>query len=130
MYFGIVKKNANFVGKFRMMKKLLTLSIVAIAITSMTSFISCGDDDVREQNVMQQYYAESLNLDFQTTDSIQRFASKLHSYVKHNPEAKSNPYYPKTTSQLHDVGISIKAAEWNEDVYVLIEDSYSSAPQM
>lgn len=91
---------------------------------------SCGDDDVREQNVMQQYYAESLNLDFQTTDSIQKFASKLHSYVKHNPEAKSSPYYSKTASQLHDVVISIKAAEWNEDVYVLIEDSYSSAPQM
>ena len=91
---------------------------------------SCGDDDVMSQNVMQQYYAESLNLDVQTTDSIQRFASKLHSYVKHNPEAKSNPYYSKTTSQLHDVVISIKAAEWNEDVYVLIDDSYSPAPQM
>lgn len=82
------------------------------------------------QNVMQQYYAESLNLDFQTTDSIQKFASKLHNYVKHNPEAKSNPYYSKTASQLHDVVISIKAAEWNEDAYVLIEDSYSPAPQM
>jgi hypothetical protein len=96
----------------------------------MAFLISCGDGDVMSQNVMQQYYAESLNLDVQTTDSIQKFASKLHSYVKHNPEAKSNPYYSKTTSQLHDVVISIKAAEWNDDVYVLIDDSYSPAPQM
>ena len=32
---ALSKKNANFVGKFRTMKKLLTLSIMAIAITSM-----------------------------------------------------------------------------------------------
>jgi len=32
---ALSKESANFVGKFRMMKKLLTLSIVATAITSM-----------------------------------------------------------------------------------------------
>ena len=35
VYFVVYTRFITFVGKFRMMKKLLTLSIMAIAITSM-----------------------------------------------------------------------------------------------
>ena len=91
---------------------------------------SCGDDDVREKNVMQEYYAESLNLDVQTTDSIQRFATKVNGYVQLHPEAKSSPYYPQITSELHNVVITLTTENWGEDVYVLIDNSYSPSPQL
>ena len=103
---------------------------VYLFLSVLAFLTSCGDDDVREKNVMQEYYAESLNLDLQTTDSIQRFATKVNGYVQLHPEAKSSPYYPQITSELHNVVITLTTENWGEDVHVLLDNTYSSAPQM
>ena len=103
---------------------------VYLFLSVLAFLTSCGDDDVREKNVLQEYYAESLNLDLQTTDSIQRFATKVNGYVQLHPEAKSNPYYPQITSELHNVVITLTTENWGEDVHVLLDNTYSSAPQM
>ena len=62
MSFGIIKKNANFVGKFRMMKKILTVSIMAIAITSMAVTEPKATKDVTNR--------DTLKVDTITKDSI------------------------------------------------------------
>jgi hypothetical protein len=57
---------------------------------------SCNkDDDDYYSASMSQFYAESLNLDHQSLDSITNFKQKFSTFLANNPKARSGRNYIK-----------------------------------
>ena len=74
-----------------------------MAFIAVTALSSCsGDSDAPVLDVMRNYYKESCGLRQVPGDSIQRFATKVVTYVNHYPEEKSSPYYPDIVANIKD----------------------------
>ena len=66
-------------------------------------FAACDKDALPPTlDTMENYYAESCGLRQVAGDSIQRFATKVVTYVNHYPEEKSSPYYPDIVANIKD----------------------------
>ena len=66
-------------------------------------FTACDKDSLPPSiDNMESYYIESCNLRKVEGDSIQRFATKVVTYVNHFPEEKSSPYYPDIVANIKD----------------------------
>lgn len=105
---------------------LLLLPIAVMAFIAVTALSSCsGDSEAPVLDIMGNYYKESCGLRQVPGDSIQRFATKVVTYVNHYPEEKSSPYYPDIVANIKDAAragsINIVVTintEWDRDTTI------------
>ncbi|WP_028913073.1 hypothetical protein [Prevotella sp. MA2016] len=78
----------------RLLKSLYALPLVVIASITLSFACSCSCDvDDLSLNSMAYLYDESVRLSAVSSDSIQRFATKVETYVIKNPAEQFNPLY-------------------------------------
>ena len=72
---------------------------------------------------MEYFYHESCGLIKVTGDSIQRFATKVDTYVARYPETKADPYFPDIVDNIKDAakfcGLTITFSfdlDWEKEV--------------
>ena len=97
------------------MRKLLSLSIVAIVATII---VSCEKEVT---DIMQQYYVESQALNTVTIDSVNSFSVKVHGYVSKHPGEKEHPLWSKIEANINEaltrITITIDTA-WNGEKHI------------
>lgn len=95
-------------------------------IMAASALSSCSEEsfDFGGQN-MDYFYGESLGLNKVSGDSIQRFATKVESYVYHYPDERANPYYLeivdniKAAAQASGITITITIdTEWEGETEI------------
>jgi hypothetical protein len=67
---------------------------------------------------MQAYYAESCNLGVAATDSVQRFAQKVNTFVVQHSDAAEDPLYPKIKANIRAVSFRLSITiddEWLDE---------------
>lgn len=104
----------------RLRTLLLALPIAAVALFAASALSSCSKDAIGAPiEDMEYFYGESLGLKSVAGDSIQRFATKVETYVYKYPEERKNPYYPeivdniKSAAQAGNIVITITIeTEW------------------
>ena len=97
-----------------------------VALVAASALSSCSKEPFGSQiEDMEYFYNESCGLTRVAGDSIQRFATKVETYVVHYPEEKYNPYYPeivdniKSAAKLCNITIVISIdPEWEGEIVV------------
>ena len=73
----------------------MKIQIFAIASFALLTFISSCDNTIFDSSIdMESFFVESCELTKVPTDSINRFATKVCTYVVNHPEAENDPLYP------------------------------------
>ena len=110
---------------YNKVKSLYALPVAAIVFASLSMATSCSKDDLESQDTMQRYFNESGVLTRASGDSIERFATKVETYVIKNPDEKFNPLYPAIKENIKDaaktVGITLVITintEWERDTTI------------
>ena len=87
----------------RLRTLLLALPIAAVALFAASALSACSKEVLGAPiEDMEYFYGESLGLKSVAGDSIQRFATKVETYVYKNPEERKNPYYPEIVDNIKD----------------------------
>ena len=110
----------------RLRISLLALPIAVVALVAALALSSCSKESFGSQiEDMEYFYNESCGLTRVAGDSIQRFATKVETYVVHYPEEKYNPYYPeivdniKSAAKAGNLVITITIeTEWEGEVEI------------
>ena len=110
----------------RLRISLLALPIAVVALVAALALSSCSKESFGSQiEDMEYFYNESCSLTRVAGDSIQRFATKVETYVVHYPEEKYNPYYPEivdniqSAAKLCNITIVISIdPEWEGEIVV------------
>ena len=66
---------------------------VWLGLVLLCLFSSCSKDEELFPVSIDQLYAESQTLQYQTPDSIEAFTQKFYGYLEYNPDAYNHPYY-------------------------------------
>ena len=110
---------------YNKVKSLYALPVAAFAFASLSMASSCSKEDLESLDTMQHYYNESEVLTRASGDSIERFATKVETYVIKNPDEKFNPLYPAIKENIKDaaktVGITLVISintEWAGDTTI------------
>ena len=102
----------------------MILSFAVVALFAASGLSSCTQESFGSQaQDMESFYNESRRLDQVTGDSIKRFATKVETYIKQNPEQRNNPYFIEIVENIQDAakqsGISIVLTidpEWEGEI--------------
>ena len=110
---------------FNKVKSLYALPIAAISFAAISLASSCSKDELELIGDMERFYDESTGLKLVAGDSIERFATKVESYVIKNPDDKNHPLYPAIKENIKDaaktVGITLVITintEWERDTTI------------
>ena len=92
--FGSTRPTENWGGHFLCNLSLRALFIVPFVLI-ICSFLclSCEKELFRYPEIAA-YHAESQQLGSASRDSVTRFTQKVNAFVRQNPAATSDPYYP------------------------------------
>ncbi len=83
----------NFSKYYKQRACKLFLLFAMLYMMAALSFTACEKAPLDSQvQDMEYFYNESLRLDKVSGDSIQRFATKVETYIKQNPSQYNNPY--------------------------------------
>lgn len=110
----------------RFITSLLALSLAVVALFATSALSSCSKDAIGAPvQDMEYFYGESLGLKSVAGDSIQRFATKVETYVYKYPKERKNPYYPeivdniKSAAQAGNIVITITInTEWEGEIEI------------
>ena len=110
----------------RFITSLLALSLAVVALFATSALSSCSKDAIGAPvQDMEYFYGESLGLKSVAGDSIQRFATKVETYVYKYPEERKNPYYPEIVDNINDAaklcGLTIHITlnpEWKGEIEI------------
>ena len=73
------------------------LGLVLLCLVS-----SCSKDEELPPVSIEDMYAESQTLQYQTPDSIENFTAKFYGYVEVHPDACNHPYYGAIDNKIYD----------------------------
>lgn len=91
----------------RFITSLLALSLAVVALFATSALSSCSKDAIGAPvQDMEYFYGESLGLKSVAGDSIQRFATKVETYVYKYPEERKNPYYPEIVDNIKSAALA------------------------
>lgn len=87
----------------RFITSLLALSLAVVALFATSALSSCSKDIIDAPvEDMEYFYYESCGLTKVAGDSIQRFATKVDTYVTRYPETKTNPHFPDIVDNIKE----------------------------
>ena len=83
---------------------------VWLGLVLLCLFSSCSKDEELFPVSIDQLYAESQTLQYQTPDSIEAFTYKFYWYLEAHPDAQDHPYYSKIDEKIEQctTGAKIK----------------------
>ena len=88
---------------------------VWLGLVLLCLFSSCSKDEELFPVSIDQLYAESQTLQYQTPDSIEAFTQKFYGYLEYNPDAYNHPYYTAIDDKIdkcaHGGGVTVNT-DW------------------
>ena len=102
------------------MKKGLFIFVTGLIVGFLMP--SCSKDDESESSsIMETFYAESVNLNAVSQDSLMSFKSKIDNYVNVNPQAIENYRYPQIKENIKAASMKYNITindEWEGVSYI------------
>ena len=103
------KKGGGGVNLFKALRAIPLLLLLVCIVSS------CSKDEELFPVSIDQLYAESQTLQYQTPDSIEAFTQKFYGYLEYNPDAYNHPYYTAIDDKIdkcaHGGGVTINT-DW------------------
>ena len=83
--------------------------------------LSCSKDDDDVSPVMEAYYAESVNLNTASIDSVKSFKNKVSNFIVAYPEAKYNQRYSQIKENIKAASLRLNITindEWDGEDFI------------
>ena len=94
---------------------------VWLGLVLLCLFSSCSKDEELFPVSIDQLYAESQTLQYQTADSVEAFTYKFNWYLEAHPDAYNHPYYPKIDDKLYkctnSAGMTVET-DWDGETHL------------
>ena len=106
------------VGGVNLFKALRAIPLLLLLVCVVSS---CSKDEELFPVSIDQLYAESQTLQYQTPDSIEAFTQKFYGYLEYNPDAYNHPYYTAIDDKIykytHSAEMTVET-DWDGETHV------------